>query len=87
MQTDTIGICSLELGGGRCKKEDCIDHSAGIVLHKKIADKFQKGETIATFYYTQTRAPMEGIKKRFLESFTFSENLPPKPTLIYDEIR
>ena len=35
MMTRDIGIASMMIGAGRKKKEDRIDHSAGIVLYKK----------------------------------------------------
>lgn len=50
MNTEQCGIASVELGAGREKKEDSIDFSAGIVLHKKVGDYIQAGEAIATFY-------------------------------------
>lgn len=44
-------VCSL--GAGRIRKEDKIDMSVGIVLNKKVGDKIEKGETVATIYANQ----------------------------------
>lgn len=88
IQTDAVGMCSLELGAGRFKKEDTIDYSAGIVLHKKIGDKTSKNEVLATFYYNKPRIPLDNIKEKFLRCFSFSDR-PSELQLktIYDEIR
>lgn len=46
----TIGVAAMQLGAGRERKEDLIDTSAGIVLNKKVGDKVEKGEVLATIY-------------------------------------
>ena len=46
----TIGVSSMKLGGGRETLDDVIDMSAGIVLNKKVGDKVEKGELLATLY-------------------------------------
>jgi pyrimidine-nucleoside phosphorylase len=42
-----IGIAALELGAGRRSKEDAIDHSVGVVLHKKRGDAVGAGDPVA----------------------------------------
>ena len=32
-----LGVAAMKLGAGRATKDDIIDHSVGIVLHKKVA--------------------------------------------------
>ncbi len=43
----TIGLASQHTGAGRSTKEDDIDLSAGIVLHKKVGDAVQIGDVLA----------------------------------------
>lgn len=50
IDTSDIGAVSLILGGGRETKESEIDLSVGVVLHKKVGDKVEQGENIATLY-------------------------------------
>ncbi|MGD2087358.1 MAG: thymidine phosphorylase [Candidatus Aminicenantes bacterium] len=45
-----VGMAVVDIGGGRKKKEDLIDHSAGFIFHKKIGDKVTRGEAILTIY-------------------------------------
>ncbi len=45
-----IGHASMLLGGGRMNKDDIIDMSAGIVLHKKANDIVKENDIIATCY-------------------------------------
>ena len=50
IDTESVGLSSVLLGAGRIKKDDVIDHSAGIILHKKTGDRVSRGERIATLY-------------------------------------
>lgn len=50
INAEQVGKISCELGAGRKQKTDKIDLSVGIVLHKKVGDKIQKGEKLATIY-------------------------------------
>ena len=46
----SLGNAAMMLGAGREKIGDNIDHSVGIVLHKKVNDIVSKGESLATLY-------------------------------------
>jgi len=46
-----FGIALAILGGGREKKEDTIDHAVGVRFHKRIGDRVEKGESLATISY------------------------------------
>ncbi|XEO94804.1 pyrimidine-nucleoside phosphorylase [Latilactobacillus sakei] len=50
MTANEMGIASMLLGGGRQAKTDEIDYAVGLVLHKKIGDAVQKGESLLTIY-------------------------------------
>jgi len=50
MQSEQIGTASVILGGGRERKEDSVDPAVGIVLHKKVGDRVDRGEPLATIY-------------------------------------
>ena len=46
----TIGEASQLAGAGRMKKEDNIDHGAGILLDKKIGDEVKAGDVLCRIY-------------------------------------
>lgn len=50
MDTYKLGVASCELGAGRKTKDDVIDPSAGIWMHKRIGDWVQKGDVLCTLY-------------------------------------
>jgi len=45
-----VGRTSVELGGGRLRKGDAIDHSVGIVVHRKVGDQVAAGEPLFTIH-------------------------------------
>ena len=67
-----IGIASRDLGAGRHKKDDVLDLSAGIYLHKKIGDLVEKGDKLATIY-TEKENEVEGAIKRIKAAYAFSD--------------
>ena len=54
LDAEKVGKAGLELGIGRIKKEDSIDHRVGIVFEKKIGDKVKKGDILA---YVHANSP------------------------------
>jgi pyrimidine-nucleoside phosphorylase len=48
---EQFGIALAMLGGGREKKEDAIDHGVGLEFRKRIGDRVEKGEPLATIHY------------------------------------
>ena len=83
VHTDTAGIGSVcvSLGAGRMKKEDGIDHAAGIVLHKKTGDYAEKGEIIAALY-AEYNFVFEKASEQFLSSLKIGKEKPVTKPLI-----
>lgn len=78
-----IGELARKLGAGRKTKDDVIDPGVGFVLHKKVSDKVEAGESLATVYYNDKIIPEADV----LDCFEFSNMEVSKPTLIYEIIK
>ena len=48
-----LGEVSVGLGAGRMDKDDVIDPTVGIVLHKLAGDEVKKGSVLCTVYYSK----------------------------------
>lgn len=83
VHTDTAGIGSVcvSLGAGRMKKDDVIDCSAGIVLHKKTGDYAEKGDIIASLY-ANDNLMFEAAEKQFLSSLEIGKEKPAVNPLV-----
>jgi pyrimidine-nucleoside phosphorylase len=85
IMAEQIGKGAMLLGAGRRKKEDAIDHSAGVTLVKKTGDKVKKGDTLCILHTNMddwTEAA-ETVKS----AYTVDKNAPEKIKYIYDVVR
>lgn len=81
IKAGTIGNASQHLGAGREKKEDDIDMAAGIYLHKKVGDKVEAGDVLATLY-TNDEAKLEKAIEEAISAYTISTDPVEVPVLI-----
>jgi len=75
INTYEIGIAALDLGAGRMNKEDAIDPKAGIILHKKVGDKINKGEIIAEIF-TDKNSSINFAEEKILNSVSIKNKKP-----------
>ena len=80
---EQIGTACVILGGGRERKEDSVDPSVGIAVHKKIGDKVSAGESLCTIY-CHSDAQAARAKTMIEESYQIGTAPPEhKPQLIH----
>jgi pyrimidine-nucleoside phosphorylase len=75
IQCQQIGTASVILGGGRERKEDSVDPSVGIVLQKKVGDRVEVGEAIATIHYNAEEKAMRA--RQLIEASCEISNAAP----------
>lgn len=80
MVADEIGVASMILGAGRATKEDVIDLAVGLVLHKKVGDKVEEGESILTIYSNHEN--VDDVKQKLYDNIFISDTAN-QPTLIH----
>ncbi len=86
MNGEGIGTAALILGAGRTRKEDEIDHSAGIIINKKTGEYVGAGETLCTLY-TNRESALSDAKNQYLTSVTIDEKAAEEKPLIYKTVR
>lgn len=78
-----VGEAAVDLGAGRARKGDAIDHAVGIVIHRKVGERVEKGEPLFTLH-ANDEAKGAQARQRVLEAHAFSdEPVAPLP-LFYD---
>ena len=81
-----VGEASVDLGAGRLKKGDLIDHAVGVVVHHKVGDKVQKGASLFTLH-ANDKEKLEMAKKRLLAAYSWSaKKVKPLP-LFYGTVK
>ena len=84
INAENIGISAMLLGAGRRKKDDLIDHAAGITIEKKIGDSVQIGEIICVLH-TNLQS-YEAAEETVKGAFSFSDIKPAQIKYIHDVI-
>lgn len=72
-----LGEAAMLLGAGRAKKDDQIDHSVGITIHKKAGEAVKAGDVMANMYVSREKGFDES--KRLLESAFIIKDEQIKP--------
>ena len=80
-----IGRAAMELGGGREKISDPIDHSVGVIVHYKVGDLVQKNTPLFTIH-ANDEAKLAAARERVLAAHTFSDTHTNRLPLFYRRI-
>ena len=86
MDSKLIGESAVLLGAGREKKDDIIDHGAGIILYKKTADEVKCGDLVAELF-AESNTQIENAATLFNKTYKIGDMRPSEKPLIYRTIR
>ena len=81
IECEKVGLISMHLGGGRATKESKIDLSVGLVLHKKVGDRVEKGESLGTIHASTREKALEAAEL-LRACCSFSDTPVQRPTFI-----
>ena len=70
MDASEIGLAVTDLGGGREKKEDIVDHGAGVELFVSLGQKVSRGDLLACAYASCDDKLKKGAR-RLQSAFTY----------------
>jgi pyrimidine-nucleoside phosphorylase len=77
-----VGLAAVLLGGGRAKKGDPIDYGVGVVLHKKVGDRVEKGEALLTIH-ANAEDRLAEARERLLSAMAWSDApVTPPPHIL-----
>jgi pyrimidine-nucleoside phosphorylase len=80
-----VGIVALELGAGRHTKADEIDHSVGVVFHRKRGERVATGEPIAEIH-ARDESSARRAGERLLAAFEIGDEPSPAGGVVLDVI-
>lgn len=86
IDAEKVGICSVLLGAGREKKEDVIDHAAGVTLSCTVGDYVKAGDVLCTLY-TNNETRLDASEALYLDAVVIGEAKSEAVPLVYGVIR
>ncbi|WP_342560669.1 pyrimidine-nucleoside phosphorylase [Psychrobacillus sp. FSL W7-1457] len=84
MEADEIGTAAMLLGAGRATKESEIDLAVGIILNKKVGDRVEKGESLATIHANSE--DIQDVINKLHKNIQIEAAQKDAPPLIYEVI-
>ncbi len=81
IDAERIGVAAMILGAGRKVKDEPIDPAAGLVVSKKIAERVDEGEPLATLH-TNDPATLEEASDLVTSAYTIAGEPPAAPMLV-----
>ena len=85
MDSEKIGLTAVLLGAGREKKDDDINHAAGIIIAAKTGDFVKRGELLATLL-ADDESRLDGAESRYLSAVSIGDKKPAEQPMILDYI-
>lgn len=83
IDTYQLGLDAITLGAGRRAMTDKIDPRAGLIVHKHIGDRVEKGETLVTLHSNKQQA-IEKLSEEIGARFSISDEKTEKEAVIYE---
>ena len=80
-----IGLAVVDMGGGRIKKGDPIDHRVGVILNAKVGDAVQAGDALCTIH-AATQADAERAVERIRAAYALGPEATPALPVLLDRI-
>jgi pyrimidine-nucleoside phosphorylase len=80
-----VGTAALNLGAGRHRKDDAVDHAVGIVCLRKRGDHVERREPIAAIHARDENAASEAADA-VLGAYEFGDAPPPTVPIVLDTL-
>jgi pyrimidine-nucleoside phosphorylase len=80
-----IALAAMELGAGRERKEDPVDHAVGVVCLAKHGERVERGQPLAEIH-ARDEAAAETAEATLLSAYAIGDEPEPRP-LVLDVIR
>jgi pyrimidine-nucleoside phosphorylase len=76
-----VGLAGLDLGAGRTRKDDKVDHAVGIMVHKKVGDAVATGEAIFTVHANDPERLLQATERLHRAMVYSPSPTAPLPTI------
>ena len=85
LDAEQVGLAAVELGAGRARKEDAVDHAAGLLLLKRVGDEVREGDVLAELHGA-TEARLDAGEARLRGAVVLGDKAPAPRPLVLDRV-
>ena len=84
INSETVGLSIIDLGGGRAQASDAIDPAVGLKVLKRLGDAVEKGEALYEIHHNNRG--LEACKKRLQIALEIEASAPEKQDLVIERM-
>lgn len=77
-----VGMAAVDMGGGRARKGDTIDHAVGLVLQAKVGERVARGQPLLIIHANDEQK-LAAARERVLAAYSWSDKPVQPPPLIH----
>ncbi|MFC3700676.1 thymidine phosphorylase [Reinekea marina] len=85
IKTRELGLAVVQLGGGRSRADQKVDHAVGLDNIVKIGEQVAQGDPLLEVH-VRDQAQYDSVKERLLSSFTVSDQKPDALQSVYETV-
>jgi pyrimidine-nucleoside phosphorylase/thymidine phosphorylase len=86
IDAEAIGLAAVALGAGRARVEDRVDPAVGIVVHKRLGDRVERGEPLCTVHEGDRSERRDRVAARLAASWRVGPAGPPAAPLVIERL-
>jgi pyrimidine-nucleoside phosphorylase len=79
---EDLGRVAAEVGAGRRRVDEELDHGSGVLVHTRIGDRVESGQPLATLLLGERVVDEERLAERIRKAFTIDDQPVTEPALI-----
>ena len=87
IETKLAGMLAVDLGAGRRRHDDPIDHAAGLMFDVRLGDEVAAGDTIGRILVGERQIDAAEVSERFAGLFTIGDEAPAPRPLVFEHLK
>jgi pyrimidine-nucleoside phosphorylase/thymidine phosphorylase len=86
VDAEAIGLAAVALGAGRSRVEDTVDPAVGLVVHRRIGDRVERGEPLCTVHEGERSEARPRVAARLEAAFRVGPGPAAPPPLVVERL-
>jgi pyrimidine-nucleoside phosphorylase len=86
IDAEAIGLAAVALGAGRARLEDRVDPAVGLIVHRRIGDRVERGEPLCTVHEGDRSEPRALVAARLVAAFRLGDAPAAPPPLVLERL-
>jgi pyrimidine-nucleoside phosphorylase len=85
LDAEVVGLAAVDLGAGRARKEDVVDHAAGLLLRKRLGEEVRAGDVLAELHAAGD-SRLDAGEARLRAAFAIGDKAPAFRPLVMERV-